>query len=380
MKRGLGAKVEPKQAFNDLIAAARGHSRESRSLLAQRINEICLMSGRQLSPREAALLFDILEKLILEVELSVRKQLSSTLSEREDTPRDLARMLANDVIDVAYPMLVKSKVLEDGDLIQVILDKATEHQVAITKRDTVSEQVSDSLIGTGNKPVVRALLQNEGARIEPEALSDLVEQAMDDPDLQEPLVRRKDLPEDLAMRMYNWVGEALRKHIEERFHDEALPNWTEADDAVSTAVREALREDIFAGELAGDGDDDPAFHSGNTDYRPHPRTLVKALKDGDIYRFEELFRDLTDLNAGSVAKVLYDSGPEAIAIACKATGVDREVFAEILALLQGGGNPANFRQQPAFLKTMDYFDRIDRQGASRVLTTWRSAPDDRWGR
>jgi hypothetical protein len=94
VQQALGTDVEPKQAFNDLIAAARGHSRESRSLLAQRINEICLMSGRKLSPREAALLFDILEKLILEVELSVRKQLSSTLSEREDTPRDLARLVA----------------------------------------------------------------------------------------------------------------------------------------------------------------------------------------------------------------------------------------------------------------------------------------------
>jgi hypothetical protein len=134
------------------------------------------------------------------------------------------------------------------------------------------------------------------------------------------------------------------------------------------------------GDLPAESDGEPGYHSGNTDDRPHPRTLVKALKDGDIYRFEELFRDLTDLNAGSVAKVLYDSGPEALAIACKATGVDREVFAEILALLQGGGNPGNFRQQPAFLKTMDYFDRIDRQGAGRVLTTWRSAPDDRWGR
>ena len=374
--------AEPNQAFQDLLAAARSHSRESRTLLAKRINELCLASGRQLTPREAALLFDILEKLIREVETSVRKQLSANLAERKDTPRGLARILAGDVIDVAYPMLVQSKVLEDSDLIQIILDRATDHRLAITKREEVSEEVSDSLIGMGERKVVTSLLRNEGARIEPEALSDLVEQAMDDPELQEPLVKRADLPEELAMRMYNWVGDALRKHIEEKFHDDdELPNWRPADEAVSQAVREALREDVFTGAPPSAADPDAGtFSSGSTDYRPHPRTLIRALRDGDIYRFEELFRDLTDLSAGSVAKVLYDSGPEAIAIACKASNVDRDIFAEILALLQGGGNPANFRQQPAFQKTMDYFDRIDAAGAARVLATWRQAPEDRWRR
>lgn len=376
--------AEPNLAFQDLLAAARSHSRESRTMLAKRINELCLASGRHLNPREAALLFDILEKLIQEVETSVRKQLSTSLAGREDTPHGLARILANDVIDVAYPMLVQSKVLEDGDLIQIILDKAVEHRLAITKREEVSEEVSDSLIGAGEKTVLTSLLRNEGARIEPEAMSDLVERAMDDPELQEPLVRRADLPEDLAMRMYNWVGDALRKHIEEKFHDEELPDWRTADDDVARAVKDALKEDVFTGapatgEPPSDGDGE-VYSGGSTDYRPHPRTLVRALRDGDIYRFEELFRDLTDLSAGSVAKVLYDSGPEAIAIACKASGVDREIFTEILALLQGGGNPANFRHQPIFLKTVDYFDRIDEAGAARVLATWRQAPDDRWRR
>lgn len=370
--------AEPDPALRDLVDTARDRTRESRNLLAQRIGEVCLASGRKLSEREAELVYEILMRLLRAVERSVRQQLAANLAERRDPPRDLILSLANDVIDVARPVLAKSKVLEDGDLIDLILRHATGHRVAIAEREEVSETVAETLIETGDETAAKSLLENEGARIGESAMETLVVRSAHETALQDALVRRADLPEALAMRMYSWVGDELRGQIETRFEEDATPLWDDDDDAVSQAVHDALEADIF-GRTAKDAQAElPAgvYRGASTDYRPHPRTLVRALKDGDVVRFEELFQDFTDMPRGSVARVLYDSGPEAVAIACKATGMERETFAEVLSLLHGGANPAAYRQEQAFLKTIDYFDRIDRDGASRVLDAWRAAPRD----
>lgn len=370
--------AKPDPGLHDLVETAREPSRESRSLLARRIGEVCLASGRELSPREAELVYEILMRLLRAVERSVRQRLAANLAERRDPPRELILSLANDVIEVARPVLAKSQVLEDADLIDLILRHATDHHLAISEREAISESVSGTLLEAGDRDVAKALLRNEGARIDDGTMETLVVRSAHEPDLAEALVQRADLPEPLAMRMYSWVGEELRGQIEERFEEDATPLWDDDDDAVGQAVHDALEADLFgrAGERTDPVEEIGVYRGTSTDYRPHPRSLVRALKDGDVVRFEELFQDLTDMPRGSVARVLYDSGPEAVAIACKATAMERETFREILSLLHGGGNPAAYRQTPAFLKTVDYFDRIDRDGAARVLDAWRAAPRD----
>ena len=58
-------------------------------------------------------------------------------------------MLANDDIEVAYPILAFNKVLQDADLIEVIRHRTLEHQLVIAIREDVSEAVSDALVRTG---------------------------------------------------------------------------------------------------------------------------------------------------------------------------------------------------------------------------------------
>ena len=67
-----------------------------------------------LSAQERALITDILEKLIREVSREIRRKLAVKLADAPGTPRELAVLLANDEIDIASPMLIESKVLEDG--------------------------------------------------------------------------------------------------------------------------------------------------------------------------------------------------------------------------------------------------------------------------
>ena len=231
----------PPSPMARLVGVAHQPDQASRSHLAQQLSDICLASGRNLSARERTLFFDILRHLIHQVEMQVRKSLAERLSVRSDAPHDLVFQLANDVIEVAYPLLVKSMVLDDADLIELILSKAEAHQQAITKRPEVSLSVTETLVGTGNDEVIQSLLKNEAAEIMPATMMRLVDQSLETESFREVLLRRRDMKPELARRMYTWVGDALREYINDSFD----LSQDDVDDAVSLAISEAMEIDPF---------------------------------------------------------------------------------------------------------------------------------------
>jgi uncharacterized protein (DUF2336 family) len=117
---------------------------------------------------------DILNKLVTEFETELRQQLAERLSDSKSAPRNLVLALANDEIVVARPILLKSGVLRDPELIEIIHHRTLEHQLAIAMRTSVSEVVSDALVETGNTDVVKTLLQNPNARITEATMAYLV--------------------------------------------------------------------------------------------------------------------------------------------------------------------------------------------------------------
>ena len=363
--------------MDQLVDVARSTRREDRSALAEAIGDLCLKMGRTLSKSEKALAYDIITALIRDVEAQVRAALSEQLAEQSDAPKDLILKMANDVIEVARPVLVRSVVLQDNDLVNLILSKAESHQMAIAQRDELSAQVTDKLVATENSSVIQAALLNDGAKFSERTMEHLVNLSREDQTIQEPLVKRDELTVDQARRMYEFVGFSMRKALSERVEKTGESIKIDMDKVVDQAVADALGQNDFLSPL-----DQPDAYSGlgGFGFKPHPRLLVGALEQNDLFKFEELFQELTDLTEQGATRVLYDSGPEAIAIACKATGFDRKNFADLLAYLQGGGEPEKYRQTSAYLKIVDYFERIDRSGAERVLSAWRRAPDDSWNR
>jgi len=53
-------------------------------------------------------MFEIIHRIVVDAERALRQSMSERLSTLEDAPRDLVRLLANDEIEVAYPILTNS--------------------------------------------------------------------------------------------------------------------------------------------------------------------------------------------------------------------------------------------------------------------------------
>src|SRR3546814_14976850 len=98
-----------------------------------------------LSDQGRALLFEILEKPVPDVEAPIRKRLADRLSRNPAAPRALIVALANDEFDVAQPVLLRSTLLSDEELISIIHHRSRQHQIAIARRRDLSEAVSDEI-------------------------------------------------------------------------------------------------------------------------------------------------------------------------------------------------------------------------------------------
>jgi len=123
-----------------------------------------------LSDTERQLAEEIFLIMVKDAEVRVREALAQNLKESPNIPHDVAVILAQDVKQVALPVLKISDVLTDDDLIAIISSQSPEKQVAIAKRSTVSENVSDALVETGNEDAVTNLVSNEGAEISERSL------------------------------------------------------------------------------------------------------------------------------------------------------------------------------------------------------------------
>nr|WP_246484411.1 DUF2336 domain-containing protein [Marivibrio halodurans] len=374
-------------AAHALVAAARERSPEARGLLVQGLNELCLKSGVTLSESERALVYEIFDTLLETVQTNVRASLADHVADREDAPRDLLIRLARDAIEVAEPVLARSLVLEDEDLVPIVLGEGEGHQLAVTRRRSLSGSLTEALARRDNETVLVAMLSNPGAEVDEEVMIRIAEGAADRPALHGPLAGRKDLSMRVARRLYGVVGPRLKEAIETRLKElEATGGGAEKDSLRAAldeanerfAAREATgfrREDVTESATPSADPDDladlRAMPSDLGGHRPHPRLLVKALVEGRYEEFESLFGEFAKLSRSGVDRILNRAGPEALAIACKAGGMDKQGFGEVLARVMDQDNPAEAARTPAFRKTITYFDRIDASGAARVLQAWR---------
>ncbi|MDA0663940.1 MAG: DUF2336 domain-containing protein [Proteobacteria bacterium] len=370
MRHDLIRTCDKKINVDALLQMALDRSTAGRSELARSVADICLKDDSGLNEREVQLIFDILYRLINGVEMRVRRDLAQRLASREDVPRDLIVTLANDQIDVAYPVLVGSTLLQDEDLIAITQDKAVSHHIAITLREYVSIAVSDALIDTDNVEVIDSLVRNPAAELSEPTMARLVEMSRDKPPLRRPLLQRPDISPDLAWRMHQWVGDALKKFIDEKY-----PGGI---DQIGDEIDDAVRDAMSAGRATPPPDRSELVADIENSGGISVEILIQTLRDQDVELFEALFARLADIDLLAMPMIVYDPGGEPFAIACKACNVSTRNFEELHRLLAASLSGDSDEESPEFQTIRSFYERLDGNVARRVLNEWRRAPGSAW--
>lgn len=355
--------------FNYLIGLARDKSVEGRTRLVQIVGDLFLDTDTVLRDAERNIMSDILRQLIHDVEMKVRQQLAERMASEINAPRDLISALANDQIEVIHPILTQSTIRQEIELIEIIEHRTFGHQLAIAIHESVSEVVSEALIGTGNVDVIKTLLENENADISGKAMEYLVEQSEKIDDIQVPLINRSDLGPDLAKRMYWWVSAALRKSIVEHFDIDSV----ELDKSIERAVKDLMGEPISKAENADNIDGMIKSLIGAS--KVTSSLMIQTLRQGEIALFEEMLSGLSNLNNKLVRRFVFEPGGGALAILCRSLQIMKPDFAWIF-LLSRSARPGDKIVDPSELtRPLDLYDRIKLDTAHKVVEHWRLDPD-----
>jgi uncharacterized protein (DUF2336 family) len=336
--------------------------------LVEAVTEFPASNDQGTSQRERKLMFDILRRLVHEAEMVVRRTISVRLSEMEDAPRDLVRLLANDKIEIAYPILTKSGALDDNDLAEIIEHRTFEHQLAVAIRSNISESVTDALVDTGDKNVIKCLLQNSTSEISRSTMEYLVEQSEREDIFREPLVRRQDLGKDLAERMFLWVAQSLRDVIvkdwnldegtvERLITDAEQRTWKETD---SPEARQSKAQ-----QLAATLDEQGLLSQ---------ESMMRILRNGDVALFIAMFGRFTRLEDSFVKRIIFDPGGRALAAACIASGIDEEGFRQIFGFARKA-RPASPKGRRDYHDALYYFAQTPTETAHSIVKRWRGHPD-----
>lgn len=357
--------LNTKIASKDLLILAQDKSFSARSELVENISDLFLSPEGRLNEHERALMNDVLLKLIKTVEKSVKKELSKRLASIDEISPELAAKLANETIDIAEPMLLKSGVLKDEQLIEVIRNRSEAHRMAIAIRAYVSEDVSSELIENGSEDVVEALIRNENAKLSDLSVKYLVAESKNVDRFQEPLLNREDLPADLACRMYWWVSAALRRKIILEFDGDSA----QIDDAIEMATKSALKKNetldgvmraalALARELARKNELSITF-------------LRRCLRQEKINLFVAGLSEMTGLDVKIIWRSIRERTGESLAIIAKSLDVDRDNFAKLFLLIAQSRSGGRARTTGLVNSILTLYDDIKVKNAKLAVRHWQ---------
>ena len=197
--------------------AAEGSSDKRRELLRS-ITDMFLGDPCTRSDTECMLFDEVVGAVVKDMQASVRAELSEKLAEsKSPVNATLRRFAMDDDINVARPILERSTMLSDEDLIEIVTTRTQEHMLAISKRAGVSEKVSGAIVDHGTETVIASLLENHTARIGRDSLEKVADKAQTSTLLQKSFVGREDVPLDLLNELVMVVEKDLRDEIMNRF-------------------------------------------------------------------------------------------------------------------------------------------------------------------
>ncbi|ESQ73685.1 DUF2336 domain-containing protein [Asticcacaulis sp. AC402] len=352
----------PTSSLVDLIELAKEPSSSKRRELLRTVTDIFMSDPDTVNATEMELYDQVMTQLTTDMEIIVRAEIAQTVAGARTAPLGLLRKLAVDEIEVAEPILTRSKALTETDLIHVVSTKGQEHMRAVSRRESVPEAVSGVIVRRGDDTTLHTLLSNDGARLSRTSSEEVVQRAQSNPALHEVVVNRADLPPDLMNDMYFVVETRLRERI--------IAENAKLDPAL---VEQALSKGRNRIAIAyGDVPDD--YEKINADIeilrrneRLNPSLLAKYMRDPNPTWFYCALAQMADIDFLTARHLIEKREIDALAIACKAAGLDKALFLTCAMIMLSDSENAMGKAAEYGKLYMD----LPQETAMRTIRFWR---------
>ena len=311
----------------DVINLKNNPSRESRLLVAEKVCD--QFNARNFTEEESIVVAEVFRLLAKDAEVVIRQAMAEKLKHNSRLPGDIAFMLANDVMQVALPILQFSPALSEEDLITIVRgSKELAKLLAVTQRDVVTPAVSKELLDKKQIVITGSLVRNKGAFIAADDLQQIITDYSHSDSLIATLVERRELPVAVAERLISMVTGALKEQLLQK-HGQHLHAIKEIAEEVQEQIvlqhvarpsAEVMRKDELVEHL----------------YRSQKLSssmVIRAICLGDVEFFVASMAKLTNWKKSRIEQALKDNNVEAIRLLYRAGGLPESIQDATLAVL-----------------------------------------------
>jgi uncharacterized protein (DUF2336 family) len=229
----------------------------------------------------------------------VRRALSEVFAATQKAPRVVVHALAADQPEIAIPVLTRSPLLLENDLIDLIATVHPECQVAIATRAILPRSIAAAIAEVGSAQACLVLLENLDADIAWFSIDRIVERFGHLAPIRENLMARVDLPMATRQAVLSKLSQTLAGFV-------AARHWLGSEHA-EHAAKEACEKATVA--LAADT---PYEEIG--ELVQHLRQsgqltagmILRALLSGNVVLFEEALAELSGVALERAASYIHD--------------------------------------------------------------------------
>jgi uncharacterized protein (DUF2336 family) len=229
----------------------------------------------------------------------VRGALSQVFASSQKAPPVVVHALAADQPDVALPILSRSPLLSDEDLVDLFATGHPDAQVAIAGRVLLSRPLAAAIAEVGPAESCLALIENSDADIATFSIDRIVERHGHLSAIREALIGRPDLPMATRQALLAKLSQTLAGFVSAR-------HWLGSEHA-EYAAREACEKATVAlaaetpyeeiGEL---------MHHLRQSSQLTAGMILRALLSGNVVLFEEALAELSGMPIDRVTGYIHD--------------------------------------------------------------------------
>tara|TARA_R110001592_G_scaffold16881_19_gene71801 strand:- start:7636 stop:8790 length:1155 start_codon:yes stop_codon:yes gene_type:complete len=342
-----------------LYYLARDKKPESRAILTHEIGAIL---EADVTPRESEMVADVLIELLRQAESDLRQALSEKLAVIDKVPLRLVLQLANDEINIARPVLQHSEVLGEFDLMYIIKSRTPEYWQTIAMRKNLSDQVIDVLADTQDFETALALAENTEIMLTQHAMTALSDIARESDVLAMPLLRRSEVPSDLAMALYKYVGEEIKNFISTNYDLDIGTVSSAVDKTVEDFTDWSVPEECM-----------PEAHLMEAAKAAKSRDMLTVqgmlttLRRGNLCSFVAQLSVFTDVPAEMIVRILMQKNGQGLAIISKAFGFEKQDFVSIFMLTSKFWNQGRMIEPSEIKSAMEYYNKATQELAMEII-------------
>jgi len=299
--------------------------RDVRAVLAQKIcREVKSLA---LSSREKDVVEEILWFIARDAAVMVRRALAVTLKNSANLPHEIAQKLIRDVDSVAVPVLIFSPVLDQGDLLEVLKSKAAAKMMAVSKRAHIGGDLVKAIVRYGDSRVIASVAANDGAEIDVDLGSQMLDIYHDNDLIKESFIARRDLPTLVVEKLITMVSSEAARRLYEN-HEIPL------DIAVKIATQSRERASVdFISQSWVSNDLCTLVERLDNEDRLTNTLITRAACCGQIRFCEQALAQKSGVSIYKAALMVHDSGPFGLKALCAQAGLDGRDFAILRASL-----------------------------------------------